>query len=81
MFFSLIGRTNGFSEKNPYSNKCKICTSKINGVGHYCHDCAYKKGKIEVRESVLELIYSHLLGICSMCGRKILDTTMYKQTK
>jgi len=47
---------------NPYANKCKLCNSKINGVGHYCHGCAYKK------------------GICSMCGRKILDTSMYKQT-
>eukprot|EP01083_Nonionella_stella_P177544 624435_1 len=42
--------------------KCKICKQLTQPGGHYCQDCAYKK------------------GICSMCGRKVIDTKFYKQS-
>jgi hypothetical protein len=53
---------------NPYTKRtdkprsCGICKLDIT-EGHYCHDCAYKK------------------GICSACGKKIVDTKLeYRST-
>jgi len=70
---------------SPYTtkfNKCKICKSTIHQPGStYCQGLYSKKTCEFIRLKFwIYLGCSYKLGICAMCGVKILQTKNYRQS-
>lgn len=76
------GSSRAGSRFQPYKSSCKDCKQPTTqNKAKYCHGCAFKKGKSfrSVRSSphFMEL---HCLGLCTICGKQVLDTTGYSMS-
>lgn len=70
--------------------KCRLCKSGVSQGAYYCNQCAYKKGacagvRLTGHGGVGGTESDSVLprgrpGICSMCGKKVLNTKQFKMS-